>query len=214
MTSASPKRESAYDRYIDYRRFVIAVAAFVVLIAIPIPESMLDVAVEYSMGKTYVLEFYSEELFGKELDEAEQWEKLTAQALEALMRQGALSKTMVMRREPSQLESMGIEVSPRHYESYRAVHREIDEESFQTMMRRAYALRHDELTFDHLTDAAERNAPDGSQAHPGLGRDGGLRRGLLRHRGDSSSRCRLLHRPDTGLLGNRRQAGSGESLLG
>ncbi len=158
MTSTSPKRESAYDRYIDYRRFAIAVAAFVVLIAIPIPGSMLDVAVEYSMGETYVLEFYCEELFGKELDEAEQWEKMTAQALEALMRQGALSKTTVLRRERSQLESMGIEVSPRHYESYRGFIEGIDEESFQTMMRRAYALRHDELTFDILTDAQKERA--------------------------------------------------------
>ena len=56
MTSTPLKRESAYDRYIDYRRFSIAVAAFAILIAIPIPESILDVGVEYSMGKTYVLE--------------------------------------------------------------------------------------------------------------------------------------------------------------
>ena len=35
---------------------------------------MLDVAVEYQMGETYVLDYYSQELFDKLYRDVEQWE--------------------------------------------------------------------------------------------------------------------------------------------
>jgi hypothetical protein len=65
MSNTTTSKASAYDKYIDYRRFAIAVALFAGILMIPIPRSMLDVAVEYQMGETYVLDYYSQELFGK-----------------------------------------------------------------------------------------------------------------------------------------------------
>ena len=59
--------KSGYEKYVNYKTFSIAVAAFVVLLCIPMPASMLDVAVEYSAGKDHVLDFYTQELFEKKL---------------------------------------------------------------------------------------------------------------------------------------------------
>ena len=58
-------KASSYDRYVNFKRFGIAGALFVIILVLPIPSSMLDVAVEYKMGKTYVDDFYSQELFNK-----------------------------------------------------------------------------------------------------------------------------------------------------
>ena len=67
------KKASAYDKYINYKRFAIAAAALVLLLLIPLPDSMRDVAVEYSMGEIYVRDFYTRELFEKPYGDAEQW---------------------------------------------------------------------------------------------------------------------------------------------
>ena len=66
-------KASAYDKYVDYKRFGIAVVLFVAILMIPIPDSILDVAVEYQMGETFVLDHYSQELFGKPSKDIEQW---------------------------------------------------------------------------------------------------------------------------------------------
>jgi hypothetical protein len=67
MTNKSNKKASAYDKYVDYKRFSIAVILFVVILMLPIPDSMRDVAVEYKMGETYVLDYYAQELFDQEI---------------------------------------------------------------------------------------------------------------------------------------------------
>jgi len=118
MEGTTKTGKSAYDKYIDYKRFSIAVAAFILVLVIPIPQSMRDVAVEYTVGKTYVLDFYTRELFDKSLDDAEQWQAVTARALEACMRQGALDKTTILKRNLKQLNSMGVECTKTLYDRY------------------------------------------------------------------------------------------------
>ncbi len=111
MAKESQPKASAYDKYINYKKFAIAVGAFVIILMIPIPESILDVAVEYTVGKQYVLDFYTQKLFDTPVDDAEQWQLLTAKALEGCMMQGALSKDIVIKRSFKQLKGMGIETS-------------------------------------------------------------------------------------------------------
>ena len=92
MADSLTAEPTGYDKYVNYKTLSIAVGLFVVLIAIPLPTSMRDVAIEYSAGEKAVLEFYTQELFGEEFGEVEQWEALTARILEHNMRQGALER--------------------------------------------------------------------------------------------------------------------------
>ena len=50
------KREkpSGYDKYINWKLFVLPVGILVLLLAMPTPKSMLDVGVEYAFGPKYV----------------------------------------------------------------------------------------------------------------------------------------------------------------
>ncbi|MBU0755615.1 MAG: DASS family sodium-coupled anion symporter [Planctomycetes bacterium] len=150
------KKASAYDKYINYKRFSIAIAAFVLLLLIPIPDSMLDVAIEYSMGRTYVLDYFTRELFDHSYNEAEQWQAMTARALEGCMRQGALGKEAVLKRGAEQLRSMGISVDDAHYRLYQAFLQGRDEGAFRNLMTRAHLLLHDELSYSGLTEAQQR----------------------------------------------------------
>ncbi|MBU1651935.1 DASS family sodium-coupled anion symporter [bacterium] len=151
MTQASKSKASAYDKYINYRRFSIAVIAFTALLFIPIPHSMLDVAVEYTMGEDYVLDFFTNELFDKSIDDAEQWQALTAQALEACMLQGALDKSMILKRNQKQLKSLGVESSEKLYERYREFVEGYGAAQLNDVMKRASSLRHEDLSYGMLS---------------------------------------------------------------
>ncbi len=151
MTAAGEgKKASAYDRYIDYKRFSIAVAAFVLIVAIPTPSSMVDVAVEYTHGEKYVLDFFTRELFATPANDAEQWELYTARVLEGCMRLGTLRQEAVLRRDHKQLDALGAKGSRAFYDRYRQVVENMDESTFHDLMGRAKELRFAGLTYDEL----------------------------------------------------------------
>jgi hypothetical protein len=121
MAGQPGAKASAYDKYVNYKRFSVAVAAFILVLLIPVPDSMQDVAVEYAVGRDHVLDHYARALFGKPFQDVEQWQALTAGILEKCMRQGALSKNMVLKRNMNQLKSMGIEANEEHFKCFRAL---------------------------------------------------------------------------------------------
>jgi len=123
-----------------------------VLIAIPLPSSMRDVATEYSAGENAVLEFYTQELFGEEFGEVEQWEALTARILEHNMRQGALARRSVLHINSSHVQRMGIEHQSLHLEEFHSLVESIDDQTFLDLMTRAHALRHEILSYEKLGD--------------------------------------------------------------
>jgi len=151
MAEKASGKTSAYDKYINYKRFSIAVGFFVAILLLPVPESMLDVAVEYRMGETYVHDFYSQELFGQPKSEIEQWQVLTVRALEACMMQGVCRKATVLKRKAGDFQKMGISGSPGHYEKYRNFLESLDEERVNGLLLQGRNLRNNELTYSMLS---------------------------------------------------------------
>lgn len=112
MPDLSHARPTGYDRYVNYKTFSIAVAAFVLILLAPTPSSMRDVAVEYAVGEQAVHEFLAQELFGRPFDQVEQWQALTARILEHNMRQGALTRRNATRLDLRQVRRMGFDPEP------------------------------------------------------------------------------------------------------
>ncbi|MFH1892482.1 MAG: DASS family sodium-coupled anion symporter [Candidatus Zixiibacteriota bacterium] len=151
MADKTAARASSYDRYVDFKRFGIVVALFVIILMLPIPSSMLDVAVEYQMGRTYVQDFFSQELFGKSYKDTEQWQMLTAEALEGCMMQGASSKATVLKRKTRDLQRMGIQGHTEHLDKYRALIESMDEKDVSGLLLRGRELRQEKLSYNMLT---------------------------------------------------------------
>jgi len=151
MTNKPNNKASAYDKYVDYKRFSVAVILFVAILMLPIPDSMRDVAVEYKMGETYVLDYYSQELFNKPAKEIEQWQKLTIEVLEGCMIQGASRKTTVLKRSDEELQKMGIQGHHDHFRKYRTLLETLDEKKVNQLLLRGRELRHEKLSYAMLT---------------------------------------------------------------
>ena len=62
---AKKEKAAGYDKYVNYKTFSIAIGAFILFLIAPVPNSMLDVGVEYSQGQKYVLNYFTEKLFNQ-----------------------------------------------------------------------------------------------------------------------------------------------------
>lgn len=157
------KKASAYDKYINYKRFSIAVAAFIILLLVPIPDSMRDVAVEYTMGKPYVLDYISTELFGKPVDEVEQWQALSSRVIEGSMRQGAMSKDMLLKRGIKQLSSMGIETSEALFKRHTEFVKSLEPEQVKQILQNSRKIRYTDLEYSMLSDKQKAKADNAAK---------------------------------------------------
>lgn len=156
MKDAGEIKTSAYDRYIDYRRFSIAVALFIIILLLPIPGSMRDVAVEYTMGEAYVQNFLSRELFGKDRQEIDQWQRVTVEALEACLKQGVSRKENVLKRKAKDLRNMGVRGEEEHFGRCRNFIEAADAAVINDLLVRGRQLRHDTLTYATLTPSEQK----------------------------------------------------------
>ena len=162
LKTRSSSKASGYDKYVNYRTFAVAVGAFVLLLLIPTPDSMLDVGVEYSAGKQYVLDFYSRELFRRPYHQVQQWQAGTARVLEAAMVQGVNSRRVILGRDARQIKKMGVTLPGEHLTQMRRQLSSMQDGPFRALMLRARHLRHVQLSHEmleqHQRRAAEKQA--------------------------------------------------------
>jgi len=158
MVKKKTKQLTGYDKYVDYKTFSIAVGAFLVIALIPVPDSMVDVAVEYTAGEAQVSELLSQELFHRPFGEIEQWQVLTVRVMDASMRRGALSRRVAQAMDASRIRALGITASQAHIDQFQELIRSMDDESYQALMTRAFRLRYDELSLDDLSERQRERA--------------------------------------------------------
>jgi sodium-dependent dicarboxylate transporter 2/3/5 len=151
MSDGSQSKPQGYDKYVNLKTLAIAVGLFVALLLVPTPGSMRDVAVEYSAGPRRVLEYFSQELFGKPYTEAAQWEASTCRILEKTMLQGVSRRQVVLGRNLEQTRNLGLEIDSEHFASFRAFLESVDEPRFTEVMASARSLRNEQLSYAELS---------------------------------------------------------------
>ncbi len=158
MTEVRGEKPKGYDKYVNYKTLAIALGLFGLILIAPVPASMRDVAVEYAVGENAVLEMLSQELFGAPLAEVEQWQALTARILEKNMRRGVFSREAVEAQGQRQVERMGLSVNPAHFARFKEWIGSVSDDAFRDLMGRAHRLRHQELSYEGLSEAAQARA--------------------------------------------------------
>jgi len=93
------KKATGYDKYVDWKLFIVPVALFILILMLPTPYGMKDVGTEYKVGPKAVINFITHELFGKESQDADQWELIAAQIMEKNLQMGALTKVRFLKRD-------------------------------------------------------------------------------------------------------------------
>ena len=151
-------KKTGYDKYINYKTFSVAVAAFVLILLIPMPKSMLDVGVEFALGEKYVLDYFTQQIFEKDYPDSSQSEAMTARILEASLMQGALGRERALKRDSKWIKKQKIEFNDSHYAYYLDVVGKISDAEFLEMMNGANTLRHEKLSYDQLSAAEKAKA--------------------------------------------------------
>lgn len=146
------KKASGYDKYVDWKLFIIPVVLLFGILIMPTPYSMKDVGTEYKVGPKAVTNFLAKALFNQETPYLEQWQLLTVQIMDQNMRMGALGKDRFLKRDAKWLRQNKIASDKVNLAQAMAwVSDNVPDERFRGLMKSALDLRRDNLKYETLT---------------------------------------------------------------
>ena len=157
------KKVTGYDKYIDWKIFIIPVVLFFAVLLMPTPYGMKDVGMEYKVAPNKVVSYLTTQLFSKESSEVEQWQLLCAQIMEQNMRIGALSKERFLKRDAKWCKKYKIPTQSTNLKKAQEyVKAQVSDEQFQTLMGQALELRKTGLKYENLKDKDKASADKGA----------------------------------------------------
>ena len=157
------KKATGYDKYVNWKLFIIPVVLFIAVLLLPTPQGMKKVGMQYSVGPKAVTNFISMQLFGKKTADVEQWQKLTAQMMEQNMQMGALTKARFMKRDEKWNKQYKIPSDSTNFKkAHEYVQDNVSDDEYKAVMQGAFDLRTKNLSYDSLSDKDKKNADTGA----------------------------------------------------
>ncbi len=163
MAVAEKKKVTGYDKYVDWKLFIIPVVLLIVLLSIPTSNGMKDVGTEYKVGPNAVIKLITQELFNQKMSDVSQWQLITAQIMERNMRMGALTRDRFLKRSLKWCEKYKIQADKTNFEKAMAyVQDNLSDQSFAEIMQKSMEYRRDGLKYEELTGKEKEAADKGA----------------------------------------------------
>ncbi|MCG6911370.1 MAG: DASS family sodium-coupled anion symporter [Deltaproteobacteria bacterium] len=163
MTGQKKPKPAGYDKYVDWKLFIIPVVLFAIILVLPTPDGMRDVGTEYAVGPGAVVNHIAEKLFHKKRSDLEQWQLLTAQMMERSMCMGAMGRKRFLERDLKWCRKYSIQADAVNLERGRDyIQRTVSEENFRAIMQEALQLRQQDLVYDQLSGSDKKAADKGT----------------------------------------------------
>ncbi|MBC2717848.1 MAG: DASS family sodium-coupled anion symporter [Desulfobacteraceae bacterium] len=154
---------TGYDKYVDWKIFIIPVVLLGLILAMPTPYGMKDVGMEYRVGPKMVKNFITKELFNTQSNEVEQWQLLVAQMMEKNIDMGALSKDRLLSRDLKWCKKYDIAADEKNLGKAKDyIDTQVSESRFKQIMQSAVDLRKTDLKYENLNEQDKKEADKGA----------------------------------------------------
>jgi len=157
------KKATGYDKYVDWKIFIIPVLLLFGFMLMPTPDGMKDVGTEYKVGPKSVINFITKEFFNKNSTDAEQWELVIAKMMEQSIQVGALKKKRFLKRDQQWCKKYKIETDQKNLEKAKQyIETTVSEDRFLSIMQQAMDLRKSGLKYEELSENDKAAADKGA----------------------------------------------------
>ncbi|MBT6338427.1 MAG: DASS family sodium-coupled anion symporter [Desulfobacula sp.] len=157
------KQATGYDKYINWKIFIIPVVLLFAVLLMPTPYGMKDVGTEFKVGPKAVVNHITRELFGTNSSDAEQWQLLTAKMMEQNMRLGALQKDRFLKRDISWCKKYKMGTNQQNFnKAHEYIKTNVAENNFLVVMENALNVRKQRLKYEDLTGKDKKAADKGA----------------------------------------------------
>ena len=162
-TKETKKFLTGYDKFVDWKFFIIPVVLFFIICMLPAPNSMKDVGTEYKLGPKAVKAYLATELFGQKGSDLNQWQLLTTQMMEQNMQMGALDRGRFLKRDKKWCKKYKIYADSANLKLAHAFVEQLTADKYKDLMKEARAVRTEKLKYEDLTGSDKKEADTGTK---------------------------------------------------
>ncbi len=163
MAQDTKKKVAGYDKYVDWKFFIVPLALLALILMMPTPYGMKDVGVEYKVGPKAVINYITQELYNSKSSDAQQWQLLSAQIMEENMRMGALTKKRFLKRDLKWCKKYKIAANQKNFDiAYAYIAENVSDQQFEEIMKNALKLRREGLKYENLSGDDKKAADKGA----------------------------------------------------
>lgn len=157
------KKATGYDKYVDWKLFIIPVVLLFVLLLLPASQGMKAVGTQFQVAPKAVVNFISINLFGDQSTQVPQWQLLTSQMMERNMRMGALTKARFLKRNLKWCKKYKIPVDSVNFKkAYEHIKNNVGDQEFLEIMKKSLELRSTGLKYENLAPGDKKLADKGT----------------------------------------------------
>jgi anion transporter len=162
MEKTKKQKVTGYDKYVDWKLFIIPVVLLFVVLFMPTPYGMKDVGTEYAVGPKAVIGHVTQKVFNTSISDAEQWQLLAARMMEQNIQMGAMSKARFLKRDIKWCKKYNIDADAKnHQKAIEYIKNNFTDESYLALTTELLQLRRDVLKYENLSEK-DRAAADKS----------------------------------------------------
>lgn len=157
------KKEQAvgYDKYIDWKIFIVPVILLLVMLIMPATNSLKDVGTEYGIGPKVVQRHLAQKLFNNSPSDMEQWEALTVQIMERSLATSALSRGRFLERDVKWCRKNNIPADNKNLERAKEFVGKMTDQEYRALLDESADLRMNQLAYEQLKDDDKEAADKG-----------------------------------------------------
>jgi len=155
------KSEGGYDKYINWKIFIIPIVLLFAVLLLPPTGGMVDVGTEYGVGEKVVQKFLAERMFQRSPSDIEQWQMVTVQIIEKSLRTAALSRSRFLERDVRWCRKNNISVDKINLDRAKDHVRKMSDQQYRRLIDDAADLRMVQLTYEKLSKEDKEAAQKG-----------------------------------------------------
>ena len=163
MKKKLEKKVTGYDKFVDWKMFIIPVVLLFTILILPTPYGMKDVGTEYQVGPKAVISLITQSFFNGPSSEVAQWQLATAQIMEQNLRMGALTKDRFLKRNYNWCKKYRVQADQKNFnKAHEYVKENITPKAFESLMKKAVELRKTGLKYEELPEKDKKAADKGA----------------------------------------------------
>ncbi|UCE54441.1 MAG: DASS family sodium-coupled anion symporter [Desulfobacterales bacterium] len=163
MAVEKKQKATGYDKYVEWKIFILPVVLLFGILMMPTPYGMKDVGTEYKVGPKAVVNYLTRTLYNKPSSDVEQWQLITAQMMERNMRMGALHKKGFLKRDLMWAKKYNIPLDQKNFKKAVAhIKEKVSDEAYLDIMKRSLDLRKHGLKYEELSAKDKKTADQGA----------------------------------------------------
>lgn len=157
MTQAKTEQKATgYDRYINWKKFLIPLILLIAIMAMPTPASMMKVGSEIALGSKLVRQNIAQSVFNIDFVDLNQWQGQFVQLMEVCVNKASFGYDNFLKRDLKWAKKAKVQTNQKNLDKAKELATAMGKDKFESLLRESHKIKREGLPLDKMNEADQK----------------------------------------------------------